>query len=175
MIYTDFIKKIKLIASKQTRFNTIFFLITCLVVATFDILISIYLSELISNKLFIQIFIILIARSGISLLNNLFYIRFALSAEIDLKCLAFRVEANKRDNFFKLISFNVSHMAIAGILRVISEILLLTILIIYLVTTNITYLKIILLGSFLLLLFSLIYFNLSKNIRKKRHLSNQYF
>jgi len=160
-----FAQYLNLNLSQKTRSFAYLSIISGVFFSIFDIYLAGELTDIINSKSLLKIFVLLIIRSGMTLTANFFILNFSLSSEIDLKVKALSLEEYSRENFFRLVSFNVAHNALTGFLRVIVEVIMITVILIYLVYTNMNLVLLLLSFSFFvfLIFFSLLYY--SKNFR----------
>jgi hypothetical protein len=160
-----FAEYLNLNLSQKTKNFAYLSIISSVFFSIFDIYLAGELTTIIDSKSFFKIFALLVIRSVMTLTANFFILNFSLSSEVDLKVKALSMGEYSRENFFRLISFNVAHNALTGSLRVIIEVIMITVILIYLVFTNINLVLLLLSFSFFvfLIFFSLLYY--SKNIR----------
>jgi hypothetical protein len=117
--------------SIKTKLYALVAVLVGLLASAADIFLAISLSDANITRDYILPLFLLSMRSGVSLLCNLLILKFSVSAELDLKVKSFELSSAKRDNFFKLISYNTAHMALTNCLRMIIEIIVMLVLVVY--------------------------------------------
>jgi hypothetical protein len=111
--------------------------------------------------------LLLLARSSIALMCNFLILKFSVSSEMDLKAKSFEMSVTTRDNFFKLISFNASHMALTSFLRMVIELIVMNILAIYIFMLDSRIIVATTIIGFLYSIIFILLFKYSSNVRSQ--------
>lgn len=122
--------------SIKTKLYALVAVLVGLLASAADIFLAIALSDANITGDYIAPLFLLLTRSGVALICNLLILKFSVSSELDLKVNSFEMSIAMRDNFFKLISFNTAHMALTSCLRMIIEIIVIIVLVVYIYTID---------------------------------------
>jgi hypothetical protein len=117
--------------SVKTKLYALVAVLVGLLVSAVDIFLAISLSDANTTRDYIVPLFLLLMRTGVALTSNLLILKFSVSSELDLKVKSLEMSVSTRDNFFKLISFNTAHMALTSCLRMIIEIIVIMVLVVY--------------------------------------------
>lgn len=117
--------------SIKTKLYAFVAVLVGLLASAADIFLAVALSDTNFTENYIVPLFLLLMRSGVALVCNFFILKFSVSSELDLKVKSLEMSAAIRDNFFKLISFNTAHMALTSCLRMIIEIIMMIVLVVY--------------------------------------------